>query len=174
MLAGAMLQNVKSTFLRITIAISTLSAAIVCAQAGTATAAPDEVAITASSDGNSVTVTVGNNTADKIFCTVFGNTAGGVDPAQDPIDFSIGMGSVLTGGQLEPVTFPIGTTPLTFADVPAGQYQVDWACANNNVGDAGHEEWGTPLAISAQATTQPTLVTVTDPASPPPLFGSSS
>ncbi|MDH6290869.1 hypothetical protein [Rhodococcus opacus] len=140
--------------------------------AGTAAAAPQDVALTASAAGSTVITTIANNTGADLFCMVYGTTPG-TNPEVDPIAFSAGLGDKLTGGSLDPVTIPSGGGPLTFPDIPVGEYQVDWACANNYSGQPGHEEWGTPSAISASATAEPVHVTVSAaPPSVPSLFGS--
>lgn len=149
------------------------AAALVLSPAGQAIAAPEQVAITVFATGNTVTVNIANLTTADIFCAAFGNTVGGVDPQLDTIDFSLGMGTGLSGGEFDFVTIHPGNTPFAFPNIPAGEYQVDWACSNGYTSDLNHEEWGTPVAISTQATTTPSFVTVTSAPPAPPRFGSS-
>ncbi|RYF42750.1 MAG: hypothetical protein EOO27_44920 [Comamonadaceae bacterium] len=140
--------------------------------AGSAAAAPNDVALTATASGSTVAATITNNTGTDLFCMVYGTTPG-TNPEVDPIAFSAGLGDKLSGGALDPVTIPAGGGPLTFPYVAVGEYQVDWACANNYSGQPGHEEWGTTSAISANATAEPVLVTVSAAApSWPSIFGS--
>jgi hypothetical protein len=139
--------------------------------AGSAAVAPDDVALSASASGGTVTRTITNNTdGADLFCMVYG-TIPGTSPEVDPLAFSAGLGEILTGGALDPVTVPAGTSPLTFPGILVGEYQVDWVCANNLSSQPMHEEWGTPSAISIHATVQPALVTVDATPARPPLFG---
>ncbi|AOE44055.1 hypothetical protein SEA_BLINO_39 [Gordonia phage Blino] len=129
-------------------------------------AAPNDVYISASSAGSTVTVTLHNNSGAQIDCGIFG-TRTDWNPEVDPsFVFSKGMGNALEEGG-SPDFFPVSTgdTEVRFPRVPDGTYNVDWGCYSSNGGRA----WGTPYAFSTSATTGPTPVTVQ---SPPPLFGS--
>ncbi|MBC2644809.1 MULTISPECIES: hypothetical protein [unclassified Rhodococcus (in: high G+C Gram-positive bacteria)] len=157
----------------VSLAVFAAVPAVALLTAGTAAAAPEDVALTATVSGSTVTTTITNNTGADVFCMIYG-TKPGTNPEVDPITFSAGLGDWLEGAALDPVKIPAGGGPLTYPDIPVGEYQVDWACVNNYSGEPGHEEWGTPGAISAYATTQPVLVTVSAVPAPAPAPGSGS
>lgn len=130
---------------------------------GTAGAAPEDVNVVASSNGSTVTLTVANNTGGEIGCAAFlvepGSTIENIDNV--PILYSVG----LVNGLFEPVTITAGSNPPRFSEVAAGEYQVEWGCRGTG------EVWGTEMAWSSGATTEPTFVTVSARSSP---FGSIS
>ncbi|WP_240918832.1 hypothetical protein [Rhodococcus sp. 14C212] len=126
------------------------AAPIVLFTAGPAAAAPDDVTLTASARGQTVTTTVTNNTGADIYCAVIGMKPG-QHPERDPIAFSVGF----VDGEFVPVAIAAGTRSIDFRGVPQGDYLVDWGCRDNV-----REVWGTPLMYSLSATAQAVPVTV--------------
>lgn len=135
--------------------------------AGAANAAPGEpsaVTLTASARGTAVTTTLHNESGSDLQCVLYATTPGS-DPFEEGFVFSQGAGDILAGGRVEFFPLQQGATAITFRNIPAGQYDVDWGCR-----DAAGTTWGTTSAWSSGATTQPTPVTVV---APPSRFGSS-
>ncbi|MDJ0006536.1 hypothetical protein [Gordonia alkanivorans] len=131
-----------------------------------ASAAPNDVYISATAGGSTVTVTVHNNSGAPLNCGIFGTKSGWNPEVEPSFVFSKGMGNTLEEGGA-PDLFPVaaGDTAVPFRGVPDGTYNVDWGCYSTT----GLGTWGTKAAVSSGATTEPTPVTVQ---SPPPLFGS--
>ncbi|MBA8962424.1 hypothetical protein JOJ86_006773 [Rhodococcus percolatus] len=117
-----------------------------------AVAAPTDVTLTAAGGINEVTVTVTNNTAEALsVCLIAGghDAAGPPDPAFPIADVAAEAGAP-------------GTHSATIPDIPAGNYFVYWACAQDDGQE--QEQWGTvPVLDPNKVTAQPIPVTVTAP-----------
>lgn len=150
------------------VATASASAALVLVAAGAASAAPSDVTVSAGSGGNVITAAVNNSTDADIYCAFLLMNAGATydDPVLDSVGFVYG----------EPPSLVVapGSHPVKFTKLPAGNYQVDWACQNVTSGKPRPEipeGWGTPAAISSSATAEAAPVSVVDE---PNLFGSLS
>ncbi|NKV04764.1 hypothetical protein GS902_23480 [Rhodococcus hoagii] len=107
-------------------------------------------------------MTVTNNTGGEIGCAAFlvepGSTIENIDNV--PICIRLGSSRPVRAsdnrGRVEPAQVLCGCP---------GEYQVEWGCRGTG------EVWGTEMAWSSGATTEPTFVTVPAPSSP---FGSIS
>ncbi len=119
--------------------------------AGPAVAAPAEVTAASTVSGGNVVVTLTNDTAQNISCTV----EGFLDPKKPEIGWDEPMGDFYQRSQEVAAG---GTETLEFTP-EAGTYRVYWTCLSGT----GDEEkfWGTSARLPAdQATAQPAKVVV--------------
>ncbi|MEV0946999.1 hypothetical protein [Rhodococcus sp. NPDC049939] len=110
--------------------------------AGTAVAAPEDVDVAASVDGDTVVTTITNNTGADVYCMVIGTKQGdGKEKGKWDQDF--GMGRFNNGVGWETVPVASGTQTYSYSDLPAGEYVVSWGCIDQPEQASAEEVWGT-------------------------------
>ncbi|MAU81276.1 MAG: hypothetical protein CME34_05290 [Gordonia sp.] len=155
-------------------AVAALSAAML---APTASAAPADVTATPTVNGNTVSLTVQNDSAKRVGCEIFGVPA---DTAPSAGQISFGyqtpeqLSALITPGSSKklPMRVPVSDPPRPTGSttIPDGNYDIYWGCRTITIPpvDAAAEEyWGTTPPLPAGAATGDAPIRVEVPGEAP-------
>ncbi|MCK0515711.1 hypothetical protein [Williamsia sp. DF01-3] len=136
-------------------AAATVAAAAWAITAPIAAAAPGDVTLsTPSVNGNTVTATIANNSADDIVCTSFGADAGNPNPATTQSARLLFDTPEIPAGTTGTYTYLVydgdAGTSAGVTEIPDGYYDIYWTCTAALPGD---ERWGTPPLLTAEEAT---------------------
>jgi hypothetical protein len=161
------------------IAISSALTALVAGMlAPTASAAPADVTVTPTVNGNTVALTVHNDSAKRVGCEIFGVPA---DSELSGESLAFGyqtpeqLSALIAAGSSKklPMRVSVGDPPKPTGSttISDGSYDIYWGCRTVTippVDEAAEEYWGTTPPLPAGAATGATPVRVDVPGEAPP------
>ncbi len=156
---------------------SALAALVAGVLAPTASAAPGDVTVTPTVSGNTVALTVHNDSTKRVGCEIFGVPA---DSELSAGDLSFGyqtpeqLTALVAAGSSKKLTMRVSVgdppTPTGSTTIADGSYDIYWGCRTVTlppVDPTAEEYWGTTPPLPAGAATGATPVRVEVPGAAP-------